>query len=478
MRNNSLHTWHDWYLMQYKEEGSGTIESAMVELLTDVRNNPLTCDCNFHNVRKTIDSSFYKYSNNPYTSLTCIDPPELRGKRIFFDVKLNEFVCNLTDNCPTSCLCQEKPEENVFSVDCRGAKLTRVPDTVPESNINNIVLMLDNNNIDSFQNVSYLHRVTKLTMANNRLRTLPDFVMLAVAKEDDAEVDFRNNYLKEIPESTQNIKYQNAKFTGNELECTCDMLWMIDWINLAPNYVDKGALTCTFEEEVYKIIDLDEDVLNCHDIGNIILIVCVCVALAIVIALLVTAKRCPYETKVILFKIFRIHPSDKYKIDEADGLTYDMCVSFDENDYYVRQWVMRKLFKTLEENKPFYRLCTQMRNGNSGPEADSRLELIEKSRRLLIILSHNYERRRWNDYDLCHAEKLDQNDGRVMFILYDKIAIENSTKEPLASKLKERKVFTVHDKLLWSKLRYELPIKPCPEQKITKADDNDDFTPV
>lgn len=354
-------------------------------------------------------------------------------------------------------------------MDCRNSQLAVVPSTAPTEDTNwPIHLLLDNNNIVKFNNVSYLNRISKLTMTDNDLKELPEFVIQAIARGDNPEIDFRNNQLKTIPKSTQNMKYQNAKFTGNRLECSCEMLWMTSWIKRAPNYVDKGELNCTFEGNVHKIIDLNESILKCYDFVKIILIVVSAVALALVVAVIIFAKRCPYETKVIIFRLFRIHPADKYKIDETTNMQYDMYVSFDENDDYVRQWVMKILFKVLEEKKPKYKLCTQMRNGGSGPESESRLDLIEKSRRLLIILSRNFERRRWNDYDLCHAEKLEQNEGRVMFILYDQIAIENSSKEPLASKLKERKVFNVHDRLLWSKLRYELPRQPCGSKPKTK----------
>ena len=467
MRFNSITTWHDWYLMQYKT-GSGGIESAMSEILVDIRDNLIVCDCNLHNVVTTIQNSFYRWSNNPYTTTVCHGPPELKGQRVFIDVPFDKFICNLTDSCSTGCLCQEKPEEQILAVNCSNGNLTTVPKTVPYSKFNNIHLALDDNSIEVFHNVSYLDRIISLTMSNNDLKTLPEFVMQAVAKDDDAKVDFRNNRIKVVPESTRNIKYQNAHFTGNNLECSCDMIWMKEWIELAPSYADKGELNCTFEEKVYNIIDLDESILNCHDVGNILLIVMSSVALAIVIVVLIFAKRCPYETKVVIFRIFRIHPADKYKIDGSLDMTYDMCVTFDDNDYYVRQWVKQVLFKNLEEKKPFYKLCTQIRDGGRGEglgsESTTRLDLLEKSRRLLIILSQNFENRQWNDYDLCQAETLEQNEGRVMFVLYDKIAIENATKEPLASKLKERKVFSVHDKLLWSKLRYELPRTPCGDQ--------------
>ncbi|WAQ96354.1 TOLL-like protein [Mya arenaria] len=459
LRWNQLVTWHDRYLMQYKT-GPGTIEAALVELLTDFRENPIHCDCNFYNVNVVVGQSFYKYSDNPYLKLKCHSPPELAGKHIFIDVLERDLVCNITDNCPSGCLCQEQPAENRFYVDCRNLHLREMPNTLPETTYDKYVLRLDHNEITEFKNVSYLSKVVEITMANNSLAALPEYAMATIAKDDDADVDFRNNQIRTIPVSTQNIKFENALFDGNNLECSCDMLWMVDWINLAPNHADK-SLSCTFEGKVHTISELDRGTLKCDDHSIIIIIVILSVALVIVIGLLITAKRCPYETKVLLYKMLRIHPSDKYLVDKITDMQYDMYVSFDSNDIHVRQWVKKILFKKLENEKPLYRLCTPIRDGQAGSEAESRIDLIDKSRRLLIILSRNYEHHRWNDYDLCHAERLEQNEGRVMFIVYDEESMKKSTEEPLCSKLKERKVFNVNDKMLWSKLRYELPVKPC-----------------
>ncbi|KAH3863702.1 SLIT and NTRK-like protein 6 [Dreissena polymorpha] len=462
LRWNQITTWHDWYLMQYKDTTAGpeSIEAVLLELLTDIRENPLHCDCNMYNLVKTISNSFYKYSNNPYMNAECASPPELKGKRIFFDIPVRNLVCNLTDNCPAGCLCQDHPALRQMIVYCNGKNLTEVPKVLPDTEFPEYVLYLGNNYITRIDNVSYLSKVVSLSLPNNFLTDLPDFVMQTVAGDDNAFVNFSNNQLQQIPESTQNIKYQNAHFYGNNLECSCDMLWMVDWIKLAPGYANKD-LYCTFDGKTHKIIELDEDVLNCSNVGNIILIVVLSVVFVIVIALIITAKRCPYETKVLLFKVLGIHPSDKYKLDEIPDMPYDMCVSFDENDDYARQWVMKKLFKNLEGKKPFFRLCTFARDGKAGAEAESRLNLLERSRRVLVVLSSKYEKNQWNDYELCQTERLEPNEGRVIFIIYDKISEKRSKTEPLATRLKERKVFSVHDRLLWSKLRYELPKRPC-----------------
>ncbi|XP_060562227.1 toll-like receptor 2 [Ruditapes philippinarum] len=466
LRYNLITDWRDSYLQQYKSpsvESSG-IETLLVELLPDIRENPFKCDCYTHHLVKRVRASFFRWSNSEYLDITCYNPPNLRGKRAFYDVALTELVCNITNDCPAGCLCQDRPEDGILNVDCGDLNMTVMPTVLPVSPYNDIHVQLGNNEINQLSNVTYLQYVTNLSMPSNFLTEIPDFVMDELARKKNAMVDFRNNSLTVIPKGAQNIKFENTQFQGNNLECSCEMLWMVEWINLAPRYADK-SLSCKLDGKVYKITDLNEDILECNEIDSVILIVILSLVLVVVIALLITAKRCPYETKVLIFKIFRIHPSDKYEVDNNADKSYDMYVSFDDDDPYVTQWVKKVLFKQLEEKKPRYKLSVYQRNGPPGPEADSRLQLIDESKRLLIILSENYENHTWCEYELCHSETLEQNEGRIIYLLYDKVAEEISKKEPWLSKMKDRKVFKLHEKMFWSKIRYELPMKRISNNK-------------
>ncbi|KAL4239476.1 hypothetical protein ACF0H5_000291 [Mactra antiquata] len=470
LRNNSISKWNDSYVMQYKPANSSTnaLEPAVIELMIDIRDNPLMCDCNIYNLVWKVKKSFIRWSGREFLDIICQSPPQLFGKKVMYEIKMSEFICDVTDSCPVGCTCEDRPDSRTLNIDCRGIGLTEVPDKVPVTPYGKISMQLDDNHIQIFRNVNYLPFVYSVTMSNNSLQSVPGYVMNEIAsKRDDARVDFSNNALTSIPLESQNMKYENVQLHNNTFKCSCEMLWMVDWINLAPIYTDKD-INCTFEGELYSIISLDEDKLGCKNIGNKILVVVLSIVGVIVIALLITAKRCPYETKVLLYKVFRIHPSDKYQIDENNDKQYDMHVCFDENDTYVRQWVKKVLFRELEEKKPFYRLCAALRNAPSGSNAEGRLQLIDDSRRMLIILSEDCENSEWCKYEICHSETLEQNQGRIMYLLYDNCAEDFAKREPWLSKMKDRKTFRLHDRLLWSKLRYELPSKPLKRNIIAK----------
>ena len=469
MRWNQVVTWHDWYFLQYKKLGATQLEAALLEFSVDLRENPFYCDCNFYNAAKIVSSSFFKYATEKI-DIKCTGPPELAGKVFLKDFIERQLVCNLTTNCPTGCLCQEIPAEDIFAVICSAGNLTSVPVTIPETSYTKVRLVLNDNKIATFNNVSYLNRITDLQMRNSGLNEMPDFVIAALAKQDknNLRIDLRDNNLKSIPNSAQSVMYEHMLVSGNRLECHCDKLWMQEWVSRAPNYADK-TLNCTFKGEVYEVLSLDRSMLECDNTDTLVLGLVLGAVLAIAVILAVTAKRCPYGTKVLIYKIFRIHVSKRYEIDKSADMTYDAYITFDDDNIHVIKWLQRVLYKQLQEKKPFYRLCNPVRDLAAGPETDAKLDLIEKSRRMIVILSAGFEKHRWYQDDLAYAERLDKNKGRVMFITFDKIAEADSKKEPLASKLKDRKVFSYNDYLLWSKLRYELPKRPC-EKPVRNTD--------
>ena len=427
--------------------------------MTDIRNNSLICDCFMYPIAKSARESYFIYTESDLLQIYCHSPPQFHGKRMLYDVRLTDFVCNVTDFCPLGCLCQERPDFGVIHVDCQNASLTSIPTKLPQNkDYSAYELIVSNNKITRIDDVDYANQLSLLRAENNSISEISAEFLDKMADKNPV-LNLQNNRLTRVPRTMENIKYQNVSLEGNNLVCDCDMLWMKEWISLAPKYVDKN-LECTFEGAAHKIIDLDEDMMDCRTADNIILIVFLSIGLVIVISLIITAKRCPYATKVLIFKIFRIHPADRYTVDTYTDKEYDAYIAYDEDDIYVRQWVKQVLVKQLEETKPRYKLFIGARDMKAGAEAENRCEAMETSRRLVIILSQNFHKKDWCTFDAFQAETLEQNKGRVIFILLDKDGEELAKTEPWLSKTKDRKVFHLKERLFWSKMRYEMPRTP------------------
>ncbi|KAK3096537.1 hypothetical protein FSP39_001113 [Pinctada imbricata] len=424
LRFNQLVHWNDSYFKQYNTEPDADFATDFVTYQMDMRDNPWFCDCNVHYFSKRYQNSFYKHADTKLLEVKCEGPPELKGKAIFNDVGLDELICNLTIDCPNGCLCQDQPENNILKVNCTNTNMTAMPDKLPSNPYNRTELNLDHNSIQVFEMRPYTSSIISLSMERNRLTRMDDGAVREM--KELQEMNIENNQLQELPKSIQySARFEIVDLKRNPFVCSCTMVWMRDWINLAPEDDEDRDVTCRNDDKDVKITDVTESFLNCNYDVEIGLAIGFGILLVIVIIIVIWAKRCPYETK----------------------------------------WVLRKLAKRLEEEKPKYRVFVPVRDLLGGGEkADGIIHNMEKSRRVLIILSHKYDDNEWCRFECQRAEILEHNDGRVIFIKYHPEAEKMIETEPWKSRVKGRKVFSPGEKRserrwFWDKLKYELPVR-------------------
>ncbi|KAL3866469.1 hypothetical protein ACJMK2_043764 [Sinanodonta woodiana] len=453
---NNFSQWDDSFYEDLFGEDE-IIADKHISLTPDLRNNNWTCDCNFYNIASVLHNSFYQSPKADTLKAKCYNPPHLRDKRVLYDVALNEFVCNLTSD--QNCLIQDNPYMNLVYVDCRSRGLTTMPRSLPLPNGRKLSLNFYGNSIRSLDNVEYADKIDSLNLSNNALQYI-DGNALRRMNNVIKELDLRKNSLKYLPKEINVLPFEKTHVEDNPLSCDCNMTWMADWVNLALGYRDKSVQCTEVNGDRHLIKELTERLLNCTNDILIAVSVSLGVLLVIIIIVVITAKRCPYETKVILFKIFRIHPRDKYVVDSNDhDMDNDAYISYDINDIHVQQWTKEVLVRKLEGNKPSFKLFVPERNLGSGSEADLRAEAMEKSKRIIIILSAHYSKNQWCQFECNVAESMSENQGRVLYILYDNMSVKLSKKEPWQSRMNDRRILSPDERLFWSKLRYELPLK-------------------
>ena len=58
-------------------------------------------------------------------------------------------------------------------------------------------------------------------------------------------VDIRGNKLKTLPQTVVNVNATSKLWiSNNPYECSCDMIWMKDWLTNAENVKDKHNVKC------------------------------------------------------------------------------------------------------------------------------------------------------------------------------------------------------------------------------------------
>ncbi|XP_069137764.1 protein toll-like [Argopecten irradians] len=467
LQNNSITAFNTSIVDVYYPRFNGDYLTQFLTYKMNISQNPIFCDCQLHVFVKALHQSLMFYMNVEENRVRCAGPPHLKGIDFFHDMELDEFVCNITTDCPSRCFCQERPNSWELFVDCRNQGLTSLPLTLPHAKYGNISLHLDNNNIEHLTKTTYSHYIRNLTISNNKLKSIDSGIIMSMNNSKFLNLD--NNQINYIAKELQLLAFSNVGLSGNPLLCGCNMTWMADWINLSPDAKDSG-ITCDNDGESKLISAVTEDELFCsYDKLIIILSVTIGVIIGFVSVVVITAKRCPYETKVLLYKLFNIHPRDKYKVDQEPTKEYDAYISYYQGDkgesVQVRQWMKRVLLKKLEEkSKRKYTVFCYERDYDAGEfKSDEILKNMMKSRRILLILSPEFLNDDWCMFEADQAE-FEHNSsgnvhGRVIYILWNKqmrIQLEN---EPWKSRLRDKRVMCPDDRLFWSKMRYELPVK-------------------
>lgn len=465
LRNNELRHWNDNFFRQYNPAPKADYYTDFVTYNVDIRDNPWFCDCNLHGFSKRFQNSIFKHADTNLIEVKCDGPPELKGKSILEDVDLNDLICNVTEDCPADCLCQDKPDDNMFHVICNNRSHLKLPNTLPYNTYERLKLEMDNNHIKTLSIRNYTSYLIDLSLSGNGL----NYVTSTAIKEmkQITHLNLENNDLQSIPKDLRYLmRYELTELKNNPFKCSCDMVWMAEWINYAPSDNPNRNIQCTSnDDDVYLIREVTERLLNCTYDVAIGLTIGFAILLSLVIVSVIWAKRCPYETKVILYRIFRYHPWDKYRVDRELLAEYDAYVSFDDNNIHIRQWVLRKFVKRLEEEKPCYRFFVPVRDLIFGQDkADSIIENMEKSKRVIVILSDKYDENEWCKFECQRAEILELNNGRIIFIKYHPDADEMIENEPWKSRVKGRKVFSPGEKKnerrwFWGKIKYELPVR-------------------
>ncbi|KAL3835782.1 hypothetical protein ACJMK2_021258 [Sinanodonta woodiana] len=435
--------------------------TTFLTLALNVSYNPYVCDSRLYFWAFLVRSTFLKWNRVESYRYRCNLPKELEGEDWLHDVPYSSLVTNLTeaDGCPSRCFCQIRPYLNHTFVDCSGLGLVKFPSVLPITEYPRLVLNLSNNSIQQLEETNYSNSIVQLYLANNKIQALNESILTLF--DNNIYLDLQNNQITTIPKTILRFEYKNVSLGGNPLKCYCEMTWMIDWIKKVVVGANR-ELSCTEDDtNVHKIIEITPSVLKCTPADWIIIGVVLGVVLLIIVIVGLFFKKCPYETKVILFKIFKIHPGDKYKVDEQVGNIHDIYIVFDEKTIDVLHWVRDTLLAKLRRIKPQYQIFNPHQRVLAGECLLEELaENLEKSRRVIIILSEEIVKNEKREFecDIAEGEYCERAlEGKVIYIKFNSKAGKLLLEEPWKTRVSTKKVLSPDDRLFWSKLRYELP---------------------
>ena len=359
------------------------------------------CDC--------IDYPIYKlYTLSTKSSLLkeiyCTNFRNSIGRQMQVSaIPLSEFVCELSDQCPSSCRCVYRPENSTLHVYCSSANISSLPLHLPPLPKSYVKYKLDFSNNKLLRRLEprpYFVNTSILDVSNCRLTEINSELLKEVSRLKI--VNLRRNMLQSFPRQASTVNISTTLYLGlNPWKCSCDNSWIIQWLKSLHNISDPGDIICRSPARMYgsQVLKATEDDF-CVDPAMKMLKISLSstlppMALLVIVIVVFIAV---YRLRVRLYRRWKFHPFDR---DECVGedMDYDvfLCCSALDDDPHGRDIIER-----IEANG--YHVCYHERDFLPGQLiTDNMGQAIERSKRTVCLISGNFLMRYYSS--LMHTFK-------------------------------------------------------------------------
>ncbi|XP_050401809.1 slit homolog 2 protein-like [Patella vulgata] len=382
-------------------------------------NNIWHCDCHLYPLAALM-SVIGKYKEgfvvNRWTDITCSTPPNLKGKLAFIHKNLSDFVCNVTDSCPSACLCQEQPDADRMVINCQNAGLSQIPIRLPFHE--NLFLNFQNNSIEVLPGRPYMARIIHLDMSNNKLTKIAPEVF-ANSRDQLKYLNLAYNRLKYLPETIQNLRSAEIDLSNNMFICSCDSLWLKGWFESKPDIKNRSNITCSTVngDQRLTIDNLQPDEFNCRVVNSVTKPISIVLGIFcfLIIVLIVVVIYFRFEIMVILHT--HLPTKRKRKLGDGNGRGLGVFVLLNEASDADRMWVIENLIPYFD--RLGIKSYISFRDGIIGEvTADANITNIHNSRSVVAVMSKTLFKDPLKLFELnesyCH--KVKQRNGQLVLI--------------------------------------------------------------
>jgi hypothetical protein len=92
-------------------------------------NNPLICDCVDYEVYKLLK---FSHRSLTFDNMYCAQPPALQDRKLVKVMEhMDQFVCDIQDNCPQQCRCFNQPYTISIVVQCDNRGISDIATNLP-----------------------------------------------------------------------------------------------------------------------------------------------------------------------------------------------------------------------------------------------------------------------------------------------------------------------------------------------------------
>lgn len=256
--------------------------------------------------------------------------------------------------------------------------------------------------------VSFLSNMTNLTKLNVFGNYIQGWDSTVFTNLPLREISFARNQISIInqtsfPDDTwTNLK--RISFSSNPFECTCKSVWFIEWLQRnrekVTNYPD--LYSCQYPERwrnkfLYDYKPPNNECKPPIDAITVIGIGLGCLG-GVFLLLGIIVYKGRYHIKHRMYLVQSLQPYDR--IPDGEEFVYDAFVAHHIND---RLWVINHLLPFLEKQKNL-RLCLHERDFLPGNFiADNIINNMNVSRKILLVLSEDFARSEWCQFEASTA---------------------------------------------------------------------------
>lgn len=214
--------------------------------------------------------------------------------------------------------------------------------------------------------------------------------------------------------------FEKLSLKVNPFTCTCDIYWFRQWLKdktKAPKLIGfPHDFNCYSPSEWNGryLVDYDPSYEVCHPISPYIILG---ISIAAAFVVLVVAIGLLYKYRWhIKYYIYLMRSRKGYqRISGEDDFRYDAFVAYHAKD---RIWVISELLPHLE-NREKFKLCLHDRDFEVGELiVDNIVQKIQMSRKIILILSNNFAKSRWCQFETMMAQnRLIEEGGSVLLLV-------------------------------------------------------------
>ena len=305
-------------------------------------------------------------------------------------IPLNQFVCKISDRCPTGCQCVYRPGNATLHVYCFASNFSSLPLELPPLPKSYDKYSLDFSNNKLLRRLEHRPYFVNTTIFDVSICSLSEIGLDVWQDISQMKlVNFQENMFQSFPKYAYTVNISTGLLLGgNPYQCSCENSWMIGWFrSLSHQISDTGNILCGSPSRMYGRSILKSTVKDfCVDPVRRTLIITLS-TVASIAALLVATGLLLYKLRFKFYRKWKFHPLDR---DECVGedMDYDvfLCCSSEDEDLHTE-----RILQLLESNG--YHVCYHERDFRPGLIADSISRAIERSKRTVCLLSENFIRR-------------------------------------------------------------------------------------